>query len=249
MLRIAICDDEVRAREALYLQLEKLLWEGEEIVYEFSSGKAAAGWIEKHPGEIDVLFLDIEMDGLNGMETAQRIRTFDRNLILVFVTGYADYVFDGYHVGAMDYLLKPIDSGKLRAVMERIRQQQFRDRETMYTVRNTDGIYRFRLRDIRYFYSDKRQVVLVLETEDRETKKYPFYQKLDIVERELREQTEGGNGMIFVRIHQRYLVNAAKVTHIDGSSVKIGEEELPMSRSLKETAVKKLARAILGVET
>ena len=46
MLRIAICDDEVRAREALYLQLEKLLWEGEEIVYEFSSGKAAAGWIE-----------------------------------------------------------------------------------------------------------------------------------------------------------------------------------------------------------
>ena len=95
MLRIAICDDEIAARDMLRIQLEKVLVEStEEIVYEFSSVNAVS-WLQKHPGEIDLLFLDVEMDGLNGMETAKKIRAFDKDLSLVFVTGYADYVFDG----------------------------------------------------------------------------------------------------------------------------------------------------------
>lgn len=87
MLRIAICDDEIEARDALRIQLEKLMIEdAEEIIYEFSSGTGAASWLAKHPGEIDLLFLDMEMKGLNGMETAEKIRTFDTQLIIVFVT-------------------------------------------------------------------------------------------------------------------------------------------------------------------
>lgn len=73
MLRIAICDDETDARDALRFQLEKILIEdAEEIVYEFSSGVGAASWLKNHPGEIDLLFLDVEMQGLNGMETAKK---------------------------------------------------------------------------------------------------------------------------------------------------------------------------------
>lgn len=59
----------MNARESLYLQLERILHEGEEVVYEFSSGNAAVRWLEKHPGEIDLLFLDVEMADMNGMET------------------------------------------------------------------------------------------------------------------------------------------------------------------------------------
>ena len=88
MLRIAICDDEATARDALHILLEKVLVEEtEEIVYEFSAGTNAVSWLQKHPGEIDLLFLDVEMKGLNGMETAEKIREFDENLIIVFVTG------------------------------------------------------------------------------------------------------------------------------------------------------------------
>ena len=161
MLRIAICDDEVNARESLYLQLERILHEGEEVVYEFSSGNAAVRWLEKHPGEIDLLFLDVEMADMNGMETAHNIRKFNRELLIVFVTGYADYVFDGYSVGALDYLMKPVDMDKLWHTVKRVRELQLREQEEMYTLRNTEGTYRFRLRDILYFYSDRRQVVLV----------------------------------------------------------------------------------------
>ncbi len=103
MLRIALCDDEWEVREAFRLQLEKVLIEGsEEIVYEFSSGTNAVSWLRKHPGEVDLLFLDIEMKGLSGMETAKKLREFDDSIIIVFVTGYTEYVFDGYSVGALD---------------------------------------------------------------------------------------------------------------------------------------------------
>lgn len=102
MLRIALCDDEQEARDQLRFQLEKSIYEtDEEIVYEFSSGETAVRWLKKHPGEIDLLFLDVEMKEMTGMEAAERIREFDKTILLVFVTGYSEYVFDGYRTGAL----------------------------------------------------------------------------------------------------------------------------------------------------
>ena len=89
MLRIGICDDQLNARDALRFELEKILRDkSEQIVYEFSTGASAVRWLEKHPGEIDLLFLDVEMDGISGMDAAAQIRNFDKEICLVFVTGY-----------------------------------------------------------------------------------------------------------------------------------------------------------------
>ena len=239
MLRIAMCDDETEAREALYLLLDQELHEeSEQIVYEFSTGTAAANWLQKHPGEIDLLFLDVEMDGMNGMETAKKIRTFDQNLLIVFVTGFADYVFDGYSVGAMDYLMKPVCKEKLQAVLTRVREKLGQEEAEEFIVKNTDGTYRFLKKEIRWFYSDKRKVMLVTDRGE-----YGFYAKLDEVEKQLKDGGEAGQ---FVRIHQRYLVNTKWVDQIGSASVQIGGEELPISRAYKEAAVKKLAEAMLG---
>jgi DNA-binding LytR/AlgR family response regulator len=134
------------------------------------------------------------MPGLGGMETAKRIRLRDANLIIVFVTGYANYVFDGYEVNALDYLLKPVHMEKLNSVLNRALGMVNRQAPAMYTLKNGEGIYRVTKSDILYFASDKRQVSCV--TARRE---FLFYAKLDEVEREV------GKG--FLRIHQRYLVN------------------------------------------
>ena len=81
MLRIGICDDQQEARDALRFGLEKVIREeSEQIVYEFSTGESAVRWLKKHPGEIDLLFLDVEMKGMNGMEAAEQIREFDREI-------------------------------------------------------------------------------------------------------------------------------------------------------------------------
>lgn len=237
MLRIAICDDDINARDALHIQLESILMEEtEKIVYEFVSGQTVVNWLLKHPGEIDLLFLDVEMPGLNGMETAERIREFDKNMILVFVTGYTDYVFDGYRVGALDYVIKPAGKERLYEIMKRVREQLFLQLKENFVFQNIDGTYRFSYEEILYFYSERRQVTVVTERGD-----FTFYGKLGEVESET-----GGD---FVRIHQRYLVNGKKVSRIGSASLLIGEgdkvAELPISRGLREAASSKLARILL----
>ena len=234
MLRIAICDDETESRDALRFQLEKILVEdSEEIVYEFSSGTNAASWLAKHPGELDLLFLDVEMKGLTGMETAMRIREFNTNLIIVFVTGYADYVFDGYRVGALDYLMKPVSITKLQELLHRVRVKLASEESQTYIIKTMDGTWRFHLYDILYFYSDKRKVILVTVKGE-----YPFYAKLNDIEKELASS--------FVRIHQRYLINPASVDYFNADSVTLGGTELPCSRKYKETAAARIARTMIG---
>lgn len=234
MLRIAICDDEASARDALRILLEKfLVEESEEIVYEFSSGINAVSWLQKHPGEIDLLFLDVEMKGLNGMETAERIRKFDENLIIVFVTGYSDYVFEGYRVGALDYMIKPIPETKLTELLHRVREKMTLNNEKSYFLKNADGTWRFRLQDILYFYSDKRKVILVTDSGE-----YPFYAKLDEVEKQLASH--------FIRVHQRFLINPENVDHLGHDHMLLNGKKVPCSRKYKEDAVAKIARHMIG---
>ena len=234
MLRIGICDDDARARDDLRIQLEKVLTEGTEgIVYEFSTGAGAVRWLRMHPGEIDVLFLDVEMEGMNGVEAAEALRAFDRTILIVFVTGYSDYVFDGYRVNALDYMMKPVGERQLVQCMKRVREQIRSGQDKVFIFRNTDGLFRMAKEDISYFYSDKRKVYLV--NGERE---YPFYGRLDEVE----EQLAGS----FVRVHQRYLVNPEQVEHIGSGQVTVSGKILPVSRSLREAATVKLTKAMLG---
>lgn len=235
MLRIALCDDETESKDALRFQLEKVLVEEtEEIVYEFSSGTKAVSWLAKHPGELDLLFLDVEMKELNGMETAARIREFDTGLIIVFVTGYADYVFDGYRVGALDYLMKPVTVPKLQDLLHRVRAKLTSEEPQTFTIKTIDGTWRFRLHDILYFYSEKRKVTLVTAKGE-----YPFYAKLDAIEEKLASS--------FVRIHQRYLINPEAVDYLRADSVTLGGAELPCSRRYKENAAARIARTMMEV--
>ena len=237
MLRIGICDDEREARDALRFELEKVIREeSEQIVYEFSTGEGAIRWLKKHPGEIDLLFLDVEMKGINGMETAGRLREFDREICLVFVTGYPDYVFDGYQVNALDYVIKPAGAQKLEEVLKRVRRQIFDGRDRTFSFKNPDGTYRLPLSGIFYFYSDKRKVHVVCQSQE-ENLTHTFYGKLDEVE----EQLAGA----FVRVHQRYLVNPRWVTRIGGENVTVAGVCIPMSRAMKESALGKLAKAML----
>ncbi len=233
MLRIGICDDTATARENLRLLCLKHFRLEEPEFFEFSTGDGAVRWLKGHPGALDLLFLDIEMPGRSGMEAAEAIRAFDREVLLAFVTGYTDYVYDGYAVGAIGYLVKPVSEEKLSSLLDRAAAALEQRAPAVYTLRNAQGMFKVPLREILYAASDRRQVTLTTSRGD-----YTFYGKLDDVAAQL--------GAGFVRIHQRYLVNARAVSAVVGASVQVGEARLPISRSLHQQAAMALARAMVG---
>jgi len=235
MLRIAICDDVYDARTALRSALERALdrRRTEGRIFEFSSGEGLLRWLEGHAGELDLVFLDVEMGELNGMETARRLRAADEGLQLVFVTGYADYVFDGYSVGALGYLMKPAKPEQLSGLLDRCMEALCRESDKAFVCRSGDTTYRISKRNILYFYSDRRQVTCVTAGRN-----YTFYGKLDEVER------DAGEG--FVRVHQRYLVRAGAVDRVEGGEVYLSEgTALPVSRAYRQSALAGLTRAML----
>ena len=138
MIRIGICDDDSRARDALRWKLERLLEEEQEqIIYDFSSGTGVVQWLQKHPGQMDLLFLDVEMEPCTGLEAARQIRQFNESLLIVFVTGFADFVFEGYQVRALDYLLKPVEETRLEAVLSSARKALAQSEEDYLCIRTT----------------------------------------------------------------------------------------------------------------
>ena len=173
------------------------------------------------------------MKGLNGMETAEEIRMFDEQILIVFVTGYSDYVFDGYRVGALDYLMKPVREEKLQQLIGRVRAKSAQEESRTFTLKNIDGTWRFFYSDILYFYSDRRKVILVTAKGT-----YPFYARLD----EIAARLSAG----FVRIHQRYLINPAHVDYLGSDSVTVLGQELPCSRKYRESALQKIAKSMMG---
>lgn len=148
VLRIGICDDLADARLVLRSMLERIL-ENQKVpaqFFEFSAGETLLHWYDHHTGELDVLFLDMELHELDGMETARRLRKADAGLQLVFVTGYSDHVFDGYSVGALGYLLKPPKQEQLQAVLERAQAALYRDLERATSAETEKPTTAFRYR-------------------------------------------------------------------------------------------------------
>ena len=128
VLRVIVVDDEQLAREELCYQLEQL---GDiEIVAQAGNGLEAIGAVERH--EPDLVFLDIQMPGLNGFEVARRLteREGEEMPALVFVTAFDQHAIEAFEVNAVDYLLKPVDGARLEQALQRARRRVEAERTT-----------------------------------------------------------------------------------------------------------------------
>ena len=112
-LNIAICDDEKIIREQIKELAEKEMPDVCARLYETGDALLAAG------KQFDIVFLDIQMEGTDGIETAKRLRQREEDTILIFITGIREYVFEAFDVAAFHYLLKPIEEDKFREVFHR----------------------------------------------------------------------------------------------------------------------------------
>lgn len=233
MIRITICDDEKKLRKDLRRILENQL-ELHGIPYQITeeeSGEALLG--NSSVFHADILFLDIEMKQLDGVAAAKALRNKGYKGVIIFVTAYPDFVFQGYDVQALNYILKPYEKKKITEVLQAGLKQLRVSTEQFFTIEQKSGTVRLSLDHTLYFYSQSRTITAVT---DKET--VSFYGKLNDIAPSLPET--------FVRIHNRYLVNLNFISRLEINQVTCGDEALPVSRSCKEKLSIAFAKYMLG---
>lgn len=244
-MEIAICDDEKKLRTGLRNVIETTLQLNglDYHIREYESGESLLAGMALHPAGL--LFLDIEMEGMNGMETAKQLRRKYKDTVLIFVTAYPDYVFQGYEVHAFHYILKPYKEDKIRNVLMRALNEAGIRQEKYYLVEQKSGTYRIAFSEVLYFRSEGRSVEAVLLPDDAKSdrgepdlKTVRFYGKLSDIEKEM--------PVSFIRIHNRYLVNLQYVEKLEGPRLECGGVTLPVSRAYKQDTAVAFAKLMLG---
>lgn len=168
--------------------------------------------------DYDILLLDIEMSGMDGVAMAKKVRQDNDAVQIVFITGYPDYIGEGYEVSALHYLMKPVGKDKLYAVLDRAVANLQKPKKAV--VLPIDGeLLRMPVEEIRYVEAFSHSVAVVTQTGT-----YEFRKALSEMEALLGED--------FVRCHRSYLVNLQSVSGISKTRVRLDDgTELPMSRS------------------
>ena len=215
-MRIAVCDDEELFRIEFKSVLDKVLINAEYDIDTFSGGSSLYEAFLKNP--FDMVFLDIEMPGIDGITLAKRLRAVSENVQIVFLTSHIEYALEGYEVNALRYLVKPVDMNKLSEVLKYIQDKKNNSRQIMIKQEGEDIV--IDISDIIYMESMDKNVRIV-------TSKNEYITRYNISDYEEELKSSG-----FFRIHRGYLISLSKVKKIVKNDVVMdGDISLPVSRS------------------
>lgn len=225
MLEIAVCDDEKFYRERIHALLQKYLSEHQldGTIDIFCSGKEFLSQ-RGNAVKYDVVFMDINMEQTDGIETAMQIRAFWSNTYIVFVTAFIKYALDGYKVNAVRYIMKDTLDVAIPECMDAILQKmQLRQINFAFL----EGEKRLYTDNLLYVESKKHKSIFFYQEERLKT--YQLYEKLDNIEKLLKD-------FGFLRIHKSYLVNVRHIRKINNYIATLSTgEELPVPRIRYQT--------------
>lgn len=221
MINIAICDDE----QVILDRIKKLVtdfFHNQNIeikIFLFLSGEE----LLSSDKDIDILFLDIQMRQLNGIETARKMRNKSYKGFEIFITVLKEMVFDSFEVQPFDYLLKPVKYDSFKKTMERLLLSMKRaDKENLLIQRGTESsIVSFD--EIIFCEIINRKVYLHFKSEDV----IDYYDKIENLEKKLDHR--------FFRCHRSYLINMQYlISYKDGFAYMVENHEIPVSRLRKK---------------
>ncbi|MDE6698829.1 MAG: LytTR family DNA-binding domain-containing protein [Lachnospiraceae bacterium] len=220
-MQIAVCDDEKEIRDMFEEKIRRICPKADLTLYK--SGKE----LLLSEGSPDIVLLDIQMPGKNGMETARELRRNNKKLIIIFVTALEDYVFEAFDVGAFHYLVKPFDDRKFEKVfMDAVAQLEERKELEAVNIKRkvpslmitTGGKHiTVNSEDIIYAEVFDRKIVLHTIYEDIE-----YYGKMKELEKKV------GDG--FYRSHRAYLVNFNFIKKYDATTIYLENGQALMAK-------------------
>ena len=218
--RLAICEDDDAIRAQLHSLCQEILTENsvEHSIMDFASAQKLNDVLTVESNPFDLLLLDIQMEGLTGMELAQSLRQRGDRVSILFVTGCEDYLPEGYSVQPIHFLLKPVSREALAAALHT--DWQLNHRPKTAVLRIGSKMVSLPLADIRYIESYNHNII-VHQTEGDRT----YFPSLTDFEKQMpRDQ--------FCRCHNSYLVNMAFVEEIGRTELSLrGGVQLPIGRA------------------
>lgn len=233
MIRIAVVEDDKKCQNQLGRYIRRYTKEtGRETdILFFSDGDMI---IDNYTGNYDIIFFDIEMKRMNGMDAARIIRKMDEKVIIIFITNIAQYAIQGYEVSALDYVLKPIEYFAFSQEMDKA-VKRLKMYESYYlTIQQDQGIMRFDTREIKYL---ETQGHYILVHTDKET--YSFRETMKAAVKKMQDRH-------FVQCNSGYLVNLRYVESVRQNIVVVGGDELLISRPKRKEFMEALTNYLGG---
>ena len=234
-MRIALCDDQPSLLEQLHTMI--LDWKGGKTsVSCYDNGDDLLRAHASAP--FDVIFLDVLMPLLNGMETAKELRQSDKTVKLVFLTSSPDFAVEAFTVKASNYLLKPLESGNLYACLEEL-AEELRASARKICIRGIHAMYQIPVADIEYIESQNKRILFVLsggETIISGEPLYAYEEKLT-----LEEGFFKCSRSFIVNIHQIETFMAREIRTRSGARI-------PISRSCHREFEKAYFSTFFGTE-
>ncbi len=228
--KIAICDDEASQRAYVRQILEA--WEKKtRHILELKEYPDAESFLFAYEVEkdFDILLLDVEMPGTNGIALAKAVRKGNAAVQIVFITGFYDYFSDGYDVSALHYLIKPVDERKLFPVLDKAANNlKYRERTILLSTSEAD--VKLPLAEITYIEAENVYVKVHTTGEN--------YRERESLSRFSTQLDES-----FLKVHRSYIVNLKYIKKISRTEITLQNGELiPLSRGMYDAVHEAIVR-------
>lgn len=215
-MRIAICDDEKIFRAELQQQLETHYCSLDVLITTYASGEALVHAMEKTIW--DLVFLDIEMPGMDGLKAAKRIHEAMPGLPVIFLTSHTELAMAGYEVQAFRFLAKPIEQKKLAEALQAFEKTILAD--SRIAIMEEGVRHYLSCKNICYIKSENVYLKIVTE------------QNSYLIRKKQKELLEELPQNLFLAVHRSYIVNLGCVTAFDGTKVSLKDgSSIPVSKS------------------
>lgn len=234
MIRICICDDDTVFSSNLeeYILEYTSEIEGLEVEIDiYEDGLSLTKSIEKKNNGYQILFLDMEMKQLNGIETARKIRENDKNVYIIYITGYEKYSIDSFEVSPFRYIIKPINRINFQSIlMQVIEEIMIRKDYLFFKYQNVQ--YQIKCESIVAIKSEMGRMIRILLSKS-EAEPVLFYGKIKDIEKKL-------NPLLFIKVNSGTVINLNYVNIITNKEIKMNDGNIyPISRGQKQEVKKK----------